>query len=252
MLGDLLVAGQGPQLSQAEVGRVARPARGPGAASRRSARRTEPCTHRSRGTARCARNTGRCLSRCTRRAWVDVLEQALERPDDGLAGALHEAGVADRERGGRHPGDDDDGHRHGEQPEPVPAVVGAPGVDVVEVDQQPGGEHQRHVDDDENHEVDQHQEVNRAGDLDAEDLAEPLEAGGQGGGHAQPGDQRQRGGDEHGDEVGDQLQAVVGHPGVLDRPVQRQVLDQHRQGVGEHAPAGGTRRCHWEVANSKT
>ena len=68
--------------------------------------------------------------------------------------------------------------------------------------------------------------------------ADPLEAGRQRRRHAQPGDQGQRRGDEDGDEVGDQLQAVVGHPAVLGRPVQRQVLDQHRQGVGEHVPAG--------------
>ena len=53
----------------------------------------------------------------------------------------------------------------------------------------------------------------------------------------EPGDQRQRRGDEHRDEVGEQLQAVVGDPAVLGRPVQRQVLDQHRHGVGEHVPA---------------
>ena len=54
----------------------------------------------------------------------------------------------------------------------------------------------------------------------------------------EPGDERERGGDEDGDEVGDQLQAVVGRPAVLGRPVQREVLDQHRQRVGEHVPAG--------------
>jgi len=53
-----------------------------------------------------------------------------------------------------------------------------------------------------------------------------------------PRDERKRGGYEDGDEVGDQLEAVVGDPAVLSRPVQRQVLDQCRQGVGEHVPGG--------------
>ena len=66
-----------------------------------------------------------------------------------------------------------------------------------------------------------------------------LEAGRQRRRHAQSGDERERSGDEDGDEVGDQLQAVVGHPAVFGRPVQRQVLDQHRHGVREDVPAGG-------------
>ena len=83
-------------------------------------------------------------------------------------------------------------------------------------------------------------------------LADPLEPGRQRRRHAQPGDERERGGDEDRDEVGDQLQAVVGDPAVLGRPVQRQVLDQHRHGVGEHVPAGRDQRRHCPVANSRT
>jgi hypothetical protein len=38
--------------------------------------------------------------------------------------------------------------------------------------------------------------------------------------HAQAGQQRQGGGDEDGDEIGDQLEAVVGHPSLFGWPVQ--------------------------------
>ena len=69
----------------------------------------------------------------------------------------------------------------------------------------------------------------------------------------EPGDERERGGDEDRDEVGEQLQAVVGDPAVLGRPVQRQVLDQHRQRRWEtRSQLVGTRRRHWPVANNRT
>ena len=64
-----------------------------------------------------------------------------------------------------------------------------------------------------------------------------LEPRRQRGRHAEPGDERERRGDEDGDEVGEQLQAVVGDPAVVERPVQREVLDQHRDGVREDIPA---------------
>ena len=169
---------------------------------------------------------------------VEVFEQVLQRPDDRLAGALHDARVADREGGGGDPADDDDHHRRGEQPKPDPAVIVSSRVDVVEVDQNAGGEHQRHVDHDEDQEPDQHQEMHRASDLDTEDLADPLEPRRQRRGHAQSGDQGKWGGDKDGDEVGDQLQTVIGRPAILGRPVQRQVLDHDRQRVGKHVPAG--------------
>ena len=170
---------------------------------------------------------------------VDVLEQVLQRSDDRLAGALYDPRVADGERCGGYPSDQHDHHRGGEEPEPHPAVVGSPGVDMVEVDQQPRGEHERHVHHDEDQEPDEHEEVQRACGLDAEYPADPPEARGQRGGHPEAGDQRERGGDEDGDEVGDQLQTVVGGPATFGRPVQREVLDQHRQRVREHVPAGG-------------
>ena len=88
-----------------------------------------------------------------------MLEEVLERSDDRLAGALHDPRVADGERCGGNPSDDDDHHRRGEEPEPDPAVVGSPGVDMVEVDQQPRGEHEGHVDHDEDQEPDEHEEV---------------------------------------------------------------------------------------------
>ncbi len=168
-----------------------------------------------------------------------MLEQALGRADEGEADALHDSWVPKRERRGRDPSDDDHDHRRGEDPEADPTAVVAPGVHVVEVVEQAGREHQRDVDDDEEHEPDHHEEVQRARRLDAEHLADALEASRQGGRHAESGHERERGGHEDRDEVREQLQAVVDDPAAFGRPVQRQVLDQHRRGVGKHAPTRG-------------
>ena len=73
---------------------------------------------------------------------VEVLEEVLDRSDDRLADALHHPRVPDRERRRGNPPDDDDDHRRREKPEPDPAVVVSPREDVVEVDQQPRGEHE--------------------------------------------------------------------------------------------------------------
>ena len=160
---------------------------------------------------------------------VHVLEQPLRRADQREPDPLHHARVTQRERRRRDPADDAHHHRRREDREADPAVVVAGGVDVVEVVQQPGGEHERDVHDDEDQEPDQHQKVQGARGLDAEHLADPLEAGRQRRRHAEPGDERERRGDEDRDEVGEELQAVVRDPAVLGRPVQRQVLDQDRQ-----------------------
>lgn len=45
---------------------------------------------------------------------------------------------------------------------------------MVEVDQQPGGEHERHMEHDEDQKPNQYQEVQRPRGLDAEDLADRL------------------------------------------------------------------------------
>jgi hypothetical protein len=93
------------------------------------------------------------------RLGVDVFEQVLERTDDRLADALHDPGVTDGEWCGGDPPDDDHHHRRGEEPEPDPTVVGAPRVDMVEVDEQVRGEHQSHVDHDEEQEPDEYEKV---------------------------------------------------------------------------------------------
>ena len=119
----------------------------------------------------------RCLLAVLAGFGVEVFEQVLERSDDCLADALHDPGVADGERcGGNPPGHDHD-HRRAEEPEPGPAVAGSAGVDVVEVDQQARADHQGHVDHDEEQEPAGHEEMQRACGLDAEDCADPCEAG---------------------------------------------------------------------------
>ncbi len=92
---------------------------------------------------------------------------------------------------------------------------------------------------DEQEEPDEHREVQRPGRLNAEDLADALEPGRQRWRHAEAGDERERSGYEHGDEVSELLQTVVGDPPVLGRPVERQVLDQDRAGMREDVPGGG-------------
>ena len=108
---------------------------------------------------------------------VEMLEKPLHRPDEREPDPLHDPGVTQRERGGRDPADDDDHHRRGEDRTP-PSSIRATGIDVVEVAQQPGGEHQRDVDDDEEQEPHQDQEMQRPGHLDAQHGADPPEPGG--------------------------------------------------------------------------
>ena len=50
--------------------------------------------------------------------------------------------------------------------------------------------------------------------------------------------ERGGGGDEDRDEIREQLEAVVGDPPVLRRPLQRQVLNQHGEGIGKDRRAG--------------
>jgi len=69
-------------------------------------------------------------------------------------------------------------------------------------------------------------------------LTRRTEPGRQGRGHPEAGEDRQRRGDEHGEEVGEQLQPVVHDPPGFQGPVQGQVLDAHRHCVREHLPAG--------------
>ncbi len=118
-------------------------------------------------------------------------------------------------------------------------MAGPARVDVVEIHEQAGGEHQGHVHHDEHQEPGQHEEMQRPGGLDAEVPAHPPEAGRKGRGHAQPCHQGERRGDEDGDEVGEDLQAVVSGPAVVDGPVQREVLDEDRRRVRQHVPARG-------------
>ena len=106
---------------------------------------------------------------------VDVSEPAFERADQGGPHALDHPGVAQRERGRGPPGDADHDHGHGEHPEPDPAVVVAAGEHVVEVVEQAGGEHHRHVHGDEDQEPDHHEEVQGPGELDGEHLADAPE-----------------------------------------------------------------------------
>ena len=51
---------------------------------------------------------------------IEVLEEPLRRPDQRIPDPLHEAGMAQSDRGGRDPADDDDDHRDGEDPKPSP------------------------------------------------------------------------------------------------------------------------------------
>ena len=55
----------------------------------------------------------------------------------------------------------------------------------------------------------------------------------------QPGQNGNRRGDEHGDEIGELLQAVVAGPALVDREVQRRILEGGRERGGEHAPGHG-------------
>jgi len=111
--------------------------------------------------------------------------------------------MTEGEWGGRDPPHDDHDHGYREDPEADPTAVGPAGVDVVEIAQQAGGEHQCDVDDDEQQEPDQHEEVQRTRRLDAQHRADPPIPGRQRRGHPQTDDERHRCGDEDRDEVGE-------------------------------------------------
>ena len=109
-----------------------------------------------------------------------MLEEALRGADQREADALHDARMAQRERCRRDPADDDTTIDAAKTVKPIQLSSLRAGIDVVEVVEQPGGEHKGDVDHDEQQEPDQHQEMQGSCRLDAEHPADPLEAGGQG------------------------------------------------------------------------
>ena len=107
---------------------------------------------------------------------------------------------------------------------------------MIQVPQGSRGDDEGDVDDDEEHEPAQDQEMQGPGDLDAENRTDPPEPSRQGRRHAKARKQGQGGSEEHCDEVGDELQAVVVGPAAFRRPVEGQVLDCHREGVRDNVP----------------
>ncbi len=152
---------------------------------------------------------------------------------------LHDPGVGDGERGRSEPEDRDDGHhgrRDGERP--VGLGVGAEG-DVVQVPDRTGGEHHQGVHRDEDDHPDQHAEVDRPGDLTVERAVAGAELRRDRRCLEQAGDEREWGGHEHREEVGEDLQPVVRGESSVDGELERQVLHRCGRGVREHSERAG-------------
>jgi len=82
-------------------------------------------------------------------------------------------------------------------------------------------------------------EVNRPHRLTVEQPAEPSQRIGDGRALHQAGGDRDRRGDEQGDEIAELLEAVVAGPTMIDGKVQRRILDRRRERGREHFPGQG-------------
>ena len=110
------------------------------------------------------------------------------------------------------------------------------------------------VDGDEAEVGQQQEEVDRSGALTiAEEPGIPAEAVVDGRRHRQPGQDRQRGQDEHGREVREMLERVVPVEAIrLGGHVERGVVDHHRPCLREDRARSGDERRHSPVASSRT
>ena len=159
MLGDLLVMGERTQLGQVKVDWVFHEPVDPQSVAGEVVG-TELLELIGRGVLAVVPEVRRdVLLGVLARLGVQVFEQPLGRSDQKVTGLLHLAREAIGERGRRHPGDDHDDERDGEDRESDPGLVVAAGVHVVEVPQRTGREHQGDVNDDEDHEPAQDGEV---------------------------------------------------------------------------------------------
>src|SRR5680860_1072107 len=152
---------------------------------------------------------------------LSFVTQALF-PSDPLAtgnGSRQRRDGTQENRPGDEPGADHYHHGSGEDPESHPTGVIAGRVHVVEVIHCSGRQDERDVHDDEGDVIEHDRQVDRAGYLHGVNLIELFSVLRPCPGHPQARDQRQGSGDEDGYEVGQQLQAVVIDPAVLDRPV---------------------------------
>src|SRR6516225_4547827 len=85
--------------------------------------------------------------------------------------------------------------------------------------------------------------MNRSSNLPMENPSEPAEAVRNRRRLHQSGYDRQRRGDENRDEISKLLYAVEANPTVVDRELQRQVLDDHRHGVRKNIPSTRYQFC---------
>ena len=129
-----------------------------------------------------------------------------------------------------------DSHSAAPDQNSVPGIVVHTGPHVIQILSRPGNEHQRHMNEDEKQKPAQHAKVDGAGRLPIENSREPAELVGDRRTLHQAGNNRQRGSNEHRDEIGKLLQAVVSRPAMLDGKLQRQILKRRREGAGENCP----------------
>ena len=132
--------------------------------------------------------------------------------------------------------DHQDGHREEKQRKPRPGGVVDAAEHVVGVLPDAGDEHHGAMRQDEADEPGERDEVDRAHRLPVEQPAEPAQRIGDRRALHQAGGDRDGRRDEDGDEVAELLEAVVAGPAVIDREVQRGILDRRRERGREDLP----------------
>ena len=110
---------------------------------------------------------------------------------------------------------------------------------VVRVLADAGDEHHDTVRQDEQHEPDERNEVDRAGDLPVEDRTEQAEPVRDRRALQQPGCDGNRRGDKDRNEIAKLLQPVVPRPAIINRKVQRGILYSRRERVRKYVPGDG-------------
>src|SRR5262249_61645274 len=92
---------------------------------------------------------------------IKPFDETFEPPDDEAARFLNQPCMPDRERTCDSPGDDGNGHRRDESSEACAPIVVHAGEHLVHIAPQSGDKNHRYVDEEKEHEIQHHQEMNR-------------------------------------------------------------------------------------------
>src|SRR5215831_17844934 len=96
---------------------------------------------------------------------IKPFDEALEPADDKAAGFLNQPCMPDREGRCESPSDDDNGDRWDEYSEAGGPIVVHAGKHLVQIAPESSDKNHRHVDENKEHEIRHHQEMNRPSGL---------------------------------------------------------------------------------------